>query len=168
MKTYPLLLSWLLVLTMVSFAQTNDTERTVVKVQETEREKRTITEVFKGDKLIRKHVEAVRAGEKPVVVKYTRYYQDGKEVLFESWDSRSKVTIRYFMAETRLVMAETDYDGDGWFEWVVLYGDGGNVEAVFKRTRNGGIEVLEEDALATWKEGSNLARGIMGELFKER
>jgi len=160
MKAYFLLLCWRLVFPMVTFAQANDTERTIVKVEETERQKKTITELFKGDKLIRKHVEVIRTGNKPVEVKYTCYYQDGKEVLFECWDSKSKISTRYFKVNNQLVMAEIDRDGDGLFEWVVIYGEGEKVSSVFRRTKDGGIEMLDGDALDTFKKGSDAAKKL--------
>jgi|GEM_PF-3117062 len=160
MKAYFFLLCWRLALPIVTFAQANDTERTIVKVEETERQKKTITELFKGDKLVRKQVDVIRTENKPVEVKYTRYYQDGKEVLFECWDSKSKISTRHFKVNSQLVMVEIDRDGDGLFEWVVIYGEGERVSSVFRRAKDGGIEMLDGDALDAFKKGSDTAKEL--------
>lgn len=160
MKLQIIFLLWLLTSPLVGFGQTNDGERTVVKVEETKRGKKTITDTFKGDKLIRKQIEEQRTGDKPLDARYTRYYRDGQEVLFEYWDSRSKETVRYFTEDKRTVMAELDKDGDGIFEWVVLFGKDEKVSTVFRRIAGGKMELLTGDALDKFKQGSDTAKEL--------
>lgn len=160
MKLHVILLFWILVSPAVAFAQTKDGERNVVKVEETRRGKKTITDTFKGDVLIRKQVEEQRTGDKPLEAKYTRYYRDGQEVLFECWDSKSKETVRYFTQDKRTVMAELDRNGDGVFEWVVLFGKDDTVSTVFRRTADGKMELLDGAALDTFKKGSDTAKEL--------
>lgn len=160
MKLHIILLFWMLVSPVVAFAQPKDGERNVVKVEETKRGKKTITETFKGDVLVRKQVEEQRTGDKPLEAKYTRFYRDGQEVLFEYWDSKSKETVRYFTQDKRTVMAELDRDGDGLFEWVVLFGKDEKVSTVFRRTTDGKMELLDGDALDKFKQGSATAKEL--------
>jgi len=158
MKPHVILLFWMLVSPVVAFAQAKDGERNVVKVEETKRGRKTITDTFKGDVLIRKQVEEQRTGDKPLEAKYTRYFRDGQEVLFEYWDSKSKETVRYFTQDKRTVMAELDRDGDGLFEWVILFGKDDKVSTVFRRTTDGKMELLDGPALDTFKKGSDAAK----------
>jgi hypothetical protein len=155
-----IVLFWLLTSLVMTFAQSKDAERTVEKVEETKRGRKTITETFKNGMLVRKHVEEKRTGDKPVEAKYTHYYQGGQEVLFECWESKSKETSRYFMVEKRLVMAELDRDGDGLFEWVVLFGKDEKVSTVFRRTTDGKIELLDGDAFDKFKHASDTAKEL--------
>jgi hypothetical protein len=147
MKFHIIFLLWMMVSPLLTFAQTNIGERTVVKVEENKRGKKTITDVFIGGVLVRKQVE-----------EYTRFYRDSQEVLFEYWDSKSKETVRYFTQDNRTVMAELDRDGDGLFEWVVLFGKDEKVSIVFRRTKEGKMELLDGDALDKFKQGSDAAK----------
>jgi len=160
MKLQITFLLWMLISPLVTLGHPNDGERTVVKVEETKRGKKTITDTFKGDKLIRKHVEEQRGGDKPLDATYTRYYRDNQEVLFEYWDSKSKETVRYFTEDKRLVMAELDKDGDGVFEWAVLFGKDEKISTVFRRIAGGKIEMLTGDALDKFKQGSDIAKEL--------
>lgn len=160
MKLYVIWIFCLLFSPILGFAQTKDAERTVVKHEETKRGNKTTTDTFKGDLLIRKQVEERRTNDKPLEAKYTRHYRDGHEVLFEYWDSKSKETVRYFTQDDRTVMAELDRDGDGLFEWVVLFGNDEKVSAVFRRTADGKMELLDGAALDTFNKGSDAAKKL--------
>jgi hypothetical protein len=160
MKFQVILAFWILFSSVVVFAQPKDGERNVVKVEETKRGKKTITDTFKGGVLIRKQVDEQRTGDRPLEAKYTRYYRDRQEVLFEYWDSKSKETVRYFTQDNRTVMAELDRNGDGVFEWVVFFGKDDKVSTVFKRTADGKMELIEGAALDTFKKGSDTAKEL--------
>lgn len=151
---------WVFLLPAIVFSQINNNERTVVKTEKTAHGEKTITEVLQRDMLIKRQVEERRTGDNPLKAKYTRFYQDGKEVLFEYWDSKSEETVRYFMQDSRLIMAELDHKSDGVFEWLIFFGKDEKVGNVFKRTRGGDIELLTGTRLEEFKEGSVIAKEL--------
>ncbi len=163
MKFSTLLLLCQLAWPVQTIAQANEPEQTVDRVVETKRGRKVITETRRGDVLVRKRVEEHRTGDKPVEVKYTRHYLEGKEVLFECWDSRSKITTRYFKVENQLVMGELGRDGDGFFEWMVFFGKKGEVTTVFRRTADGRLKLLEGADLEEFRKGADLGRMLFSD-----
>jgi hypothetical protein len=135
-------------------------DRTVTRVEEGKQKKKIITEIFRDGKIFKSETEEIRTGPVSLVAKYSRFYQDGKQVMSEYWDSVSKEKIRFFGEKGKIVFTELDRDGDGIFEWLEIYTPSGETHSVFKREKDGKLNLISGDELSRFKKGSNIARDL--------
>lgn len=95
-------------------------------------------------------MERKPTGESGLVLK--RYFR-GKEKIYDEYlvNPAKRLMVRGYFAGGEFVMAESDEDGDGFFETVTLFPDDLHKMEVFLRQTDGSIKPLDSEQLRELK-----------------
>jgi hypothetical protein len=122
---------------------------------------KTVTEYYASNVLVRLEAVSVKTNKDgSPIAGYTECYQDGKLVLHENWGP-GPIRQRMFFRNGKQVLTETDKDGNGVPDWIVVNGDNGEAYAVFKYDNVHGIELMGTNAVAEYNEGLETGRGVV-------
>lgn len=96
-----------------------------------------------------------------------RFYHEGHLVMFETWDSKSKVTQRTFLREGQAVVTEVSSNSDCMPDLILFHGKDEEIVAALKRNEHGELRTVDTAALAEIKRGSKAGTEFMNELLRE-
>jgi len=96
-----------------------------------------------------------------------RIYHEGHLVMFQAWDSKSKVTQRTFLREGKSVVTEVSSKSDNAPDLILLHGKNEEIVAALKRDESGELKMVDAVALAEIQRGSKAGTEFMNELSRE-
>jgi len=122
---------------------------------------KVVSEYYMSNALVRVEAVSTTTNENgSPIAGYTKLYQNGKLTLEENWGP-GPIRQRTFIRDGKPLLTETDKDGDGIFEWIVVNRDDGEAYAVFKCLSQHSIELLGASAVADYNEGLKEGKGII-------
>jgi len=96
-----------------------------------------------------------------------RIYHEGHLVMFQTWDSKSKVTQRTFIRDGVATVTEVSSKPDSVPDLILFHGKGEEIVAGLKRDKHEQLRTLDPAALAEIQRGSKAGTEFMNDLSSE-
>lgn len=113
--------------------------------------KRT-TETFAGKVLVARKEEVSLKDNDQIDYVFVKLFRDGKMIYASTFYAAENRTIRSYYHQGKMVMAEGDEDGDGFFETMILFDAKEQPVEAFSKSKDGTVTQFTNEKLAELKK----------------